>query len=191
MVRGGVRRHAKVWPTTPVCLPTRSSRRVCRPGCCRVRAFVVSPTATSAVPVPRGASGRSTGRRRRVSVDEVRAAMPMGTITVNDGQESSGASAAVVRRVIREELDAGTITDQGPDPDRCAAMRSRNGGRTVRGRARCVRWRFADEVVSLLLCDVHARELGDDDRLSHVVLRRDGRGQPAGMTQPAGARSRS
>ena len=39
----------------------------------------------------------------------------------------------------------------------------------MRGRARCVRWRFADEVVSLLLCDVHARELGDDDRLSHVV----------------------
>ena len=31
------------------------------------------------------------------------------------------------------------------------------------------RWWFADEVVSLLPCDVHARELGDDDRLSHVV----------------------
>ena len=58
----------------------------------------------------------ATTARRRVSADEVRAAIPSGTFTVKDVQEASGASAAVVRRVISEEVDAGTLTDQGPDP---------------------------------------------------------------------------
>jgi tryptophanase len=60
---------------------------------------------------------RTTTRRRRVSADEVRAAIPVGTFTVKDVQDASGASAAVVRRVIGEEVDAGNVTDQGPDPD--------------------------------------------------------------------------
>lgn len=57
---------------------------------------------------------------------------------------------------------------------RCAALVRRNevgqwGSNCARQVAVRARWRFADEVVSLLLCDVHARELGDDDRLSQVV----------------------
>jgi len=60
---------------------------------------------------------RTTTRRRRVSTDEVRAALPAGAFTVKDVQDASGASAAVVRRVIGEEVDAGNVTDQGPDPD--------------------------------------------------------------------------
>ena len=55
--------------------------------------------------------------RSRVSADEVRAAIPTSSFTVKDLQETSGASAAVVRRVISEEVDAGRLTDQGADPD--------------------------------------------------------------------------
>lgn len=55
--------------------------------------------------------------RTRVSADEVRAAIPTGTFTVKDLQERSGASAAVVRRIIAEEVAAGTVADEGSDPD--------------------------------------------------------------------------
>lgn len=55
--------------------------------------------------------------RSRVSADEVRSAIPSGTFTVKDLQERSGASAAVVRRIIQEEVDAGNLSDQGSDPD--------------------------------------------------------------------------
>ena len=70
----------------------------------------------------RSSSSRSgpparTSTRTRVSADEVRAAIPTGTFTVKDLQERSGASAAVVRRIIAEEVTAGTVTDQGADPD--------------------------------------------------------------------------
>jgi hypothetical protein len=77
----------------------------------------------------RGVSGgrrRSSGRpssatratpRTRVSADEVRAAIPTGQFTVKDLQERSGASAAVVRRVISEEVAAGNVSDEGADPD--------------------------------------------------------------------------
>lgn len=51
-----------------------------------------------------------------MSADEVREAIPSGTFTVKDLQERSGASAAVVRRVIGEEVDAGNVSDEGFDP---------------------------------------------------------------------------
>jgi hypothetical protein len=63
----------------------------------------------------RAASAR-TGTRSRVSADEVRAAIPTGTFTVKDLQEGSGASAAVVRRIIQEEVDAGRLSAEGADP---------------------------------------------------------------------------
>ena len=62
-------------------------------------------------------AARATGTRTRVSVDEIRAAIPSGTFIVKDLQQRSGASAAVVRRVIAEEVDAGRLTDHGTDPD--------------------------------------------------------------------------
>lgn len=65
----------------------------------------------------RSAPSTRTSTRTRVSADEVRAAIPTGTFTVKDLQERSGASAAVVRRIIAEEVEAGTVTDQGADPD--------------------------------------------------------------------------
>ncbi|HSJ45577.1 MAG TPA: hypothetical protein VK923_12910 [Euzebyales bacterium] len=65
----------------------------------------------------RSASSGRTSARTRVSADEVRAAIPTGTFTVKDLQERSGASAAVVRRIIAEEVEAGDVTDQGADPD--------------------------------------------------------------------------
>jgi tryptophanase len=61
-------------------------------------------------------AGQPSRTRRRVSADEVRAAIPSGTFTVKDVQQASGASAAIVRRVISEEVDAGNLTDEGPDP---------------------------------------------------------------------------
>lgn len=63
----------------------------------------------------RPAAGR--GPRRRISAQEVRNSIPAGTFTVQELQERSGASAAVVRRVIHEEVAAGHVTDLGPDPD--------------------------------------------------------------------------
>src|SRR5688572_30115013 len=63
------------------------------------------------------ASSTRTGTRSRVSADEVRAAIPTGTFTVKDLQERSGASAAVVRRIIQEEVEAGNLTVEGSDPN--------------------------------------------------------------------------
>jgi hypothetical protein len=62
-------------------------------------------------------SGRATGRRAPVTSGEVRAAIPPGAFTVKRLQELSGASAATVRRVIRDEVQAGTLTACGSDPD--------------------------------------------------------------------------
>lgn len=66
-------------------------------------------------------SSRSTGTqttrtRSRVNADEVRAAIPSGTFTVKDLQDRSGASPAVVRRIISEEVAQGNVTDGGTDP---------------------------------------------------------------------------
>ena len=72
----------------------------------------------------RRSTARTTTGRRRVRADEVRAAIPTGTFTVKDVQEASGASAAVVRRVIGEEVDADSVTDQGPDPDHAGPGRA-------------------------------------------------------------------
>ena len=63
-------------------------------------------------------SGRSTGSRtagKRVSAEEVRASIPKGTFTIKDVQDASGASAAVVRRVVNEEVQAGNVKEMGPD----------------------------------------------------------------------------
>jgi hypothetical protein len=61
-----------------------------------------------------GAAGRT---RSRVTVDEVRAAIPKGAFTLKRLQELSGASPAVVRKVVQSELASGGITEEGPDPD--------------------------------------------------------------------------
>ncbi|QBI19437.1 hypothetical protein ER308_07635 [Egibacter rhizosphaerae] len=70
----------------------------------------------------RGGDGRRTSgtrrqRRSRVSADEVRKALPKGTFTIKQVEEATGASAAVVRRVVQEEVEAGRVSDQGSDPD--------------------------------------------------------------------------
>ncbi|HVM19810.1 MAG TPA: hypothetical protein VM307_07605, partial [Egibacteraceae bacterium] len=62
-------------------------------------------------------AGRRPGVRSRVTVDQVRAVIPRGAFTMKMLQERSGASPAVVRKVITEELAAGTLKEQGPDPD--------------------------------------------------------------------------
>ena len=69
-------------------------------------------------------SKAATGTRKRVSADQVREAIPSGTFTVKDVQDSSGASSAVVRRVITEEVAAGNVTEVGPDPDHAGPGRA-------------------------------------------------------------------
>lgn len=64
----------------------------------------------------RRGSGRR-GPRSRVTVDQVRAAIPRGTFTIKSLQEASGASPAVVRKVVAAELADGRLKEQGADPD--------------------------------------------------------------------------
>ncbi len=54
-------------------------------------------------------------RRRRVSPDAVRAAIPDGMFTIAQLERASGASTATVRKVIGEMTEAGTLKDHGPD----------------------------------------------------------------------------
>jgi hypothetical protein len=65
----------------------------------------------------RGARRGGGATRSRVTADEVRAAIPRGTFTTKALQERSGASPAVVRKVIAEEEQQGRLANQGPDPD--------------------------------------------------------------------------
>lgn len=57
-------------------------------------------------------------RRSRVTAEDVRAAIPEGTFTIKCLQDSSGASPAVVRKVVSEEESAGRLRNEGKDPDR-------------------------------------------------------------------------
>lgn len=57
------------------------------------------------------------GQRSRVTADEVRGAIPKGSFTIKTLQERSGASPAVVRKVVQEELAAGSLNELGTDPD--------------------------------------------------------------------------
>lgn len=67
--------------------------------------------------VPTG-RGRRRGRgrtRSRVSAEQVRAAIPKGSFTIKRLQERTGASPAVVRRVVQEEEQAGRLAVEGTD----------------------------------------------------------------------------
>jgi hypothetical protein len=65
----------------------------------------------------RGGGRSGGGQRTRVTADEVRAAIPKGTFTIKTLQDRSGASPAVVRKVVQEELGGGGLSELGPDPD--------------------------------------------------------------------------
>jgi hypothetical protein len=70
----------------------------------------------------RGRSPRTGGtptrtRRARVTVEDVRAAIPSGAFTIKTLQDNSGASPAVVRKVVSEEEQAGRLRNEGTDPD--------------------------------------------------------------------------
>lgn len=64
---------------------------------------------------PRGAVTRA--KRSRVTTEEVRAALPKGSFTIKMLQDASGASPAVVRKVVAEEEAAGRLLSEGTDPD--------------------------------------------------------------------------
>lgn len=75
-------------------------------------------------PAGGGRKPRRTGARTRVTVDEVRALIPRGAFTIRTLQETSGASPAVVRKVVNEELANGRLKEVGPDPDHRGPGRS-------------------------------------------------------------------
>lgn len=67
---------------------------------------------------PRNATSAPTrARRSRVTVEDVRTAIPGGTFTIKTLQDASGASPAVVRKVVAEEEQAGRLRNEGTDPD--------------------------------------------------------------------------
>lgn len=72
------------------------------------------------LPRRQGRAGRVSGgvrRRSRVTVDAVRAAIPDGTFTIKALRQKSGASPAVVRKVVTEEEATGRLRNIGADPD--------------------------------------------------------------------------
>jgi hypothetical protein len=63
-------------------------------------------------------SGRRSGARRsRVTADQVRKAIPRGSFTIKQLEERTGASTAVVRKVVHEEVEAGRVKEVGRDAD--------------------------------------------------------------------------
>jgi hypothetical protein len=64
----------------------------------------------------RRAAGRVPRTRGRVTVEEVRASIPRGSFTIKQLQERSGASPAVVRKVVDQELREGRLIREGTDP---------------------------------------------------------------------------
>jgi hypothetical protein len=68
---------------------------------------------------PSGSAKKQQRRRQssgtRVTTEQVIAAMPKKAFTVKQLQEASGASLAVVRKAIAQQVDAGKLTDAGKD----------------------------------------------------------------------------
>jgi hypothetical protein len=65
----------------------------------------------------RSARGGARIRRSRVTTEQVRKAIPAGAFTIKTLQDASGASPAVVRKVVAEEEAAGRLRSEGTDPD--------------------------------------------------------------------------
>lgn len=68
----------------------------------------------------RGRGGRTAtprAKRSRVTTEEVRTMIPRGAFTIKTLQDASGASPAVVRKVVAEEEAAGRLRSEGTDPD--------------------------------------------------------------------------
>lgn len=72
----------------------------------------------------RSRGGATTRTRSRVTVDEVRSAIPKAAFTIKHLEQSSGASPAVVRKVVREEVAAGRLVQEGTDPDHAGPGRA-------------------------------------------------------------------
>ena len=106
-------KHAKAWATEHGVTADAFRAEGVPPAVLRKAGFAVRGDGRK-----RTRGRRSTATRRtRVNVQQVRKAIPRGKFTVKDVQEASGASPAVVRRVIQEEIQAGNVTDAGPASD--------------------------------------------------------------------------
>jgi hypothetical protein len=106
-------KHAKAWATEHGVTADAFRAEGVPPAVLRKAGFTVRGDGRK-----RTRGRRSTGTRRtRVNAEQVRKAIPRGKFTVKDVQEASGASPAVVRRIVQEEIQAGNVADAGPAPD--------------------------------------------------------------------------
>jgi hypothetical protein len=103
-------KHAKAWAEEQGVSADAFRAEGVSPAVLRKAGFAVRGTK------PRRARARRQPGTHRVNADHVRRAIPRGKFTVKDLQRASGASTAVVRRVLQEELEAETITKAGSDP---------------------------------------------------------------------------
>lgn len=73
-----------------------------------------------------GRGTRTPRRSRRVSTEEIRKAVTgrRKPFTIKDIQDASRGSAGTVRKVVTEMIDAGTLTQLGPDPDHAGPGRA-------------------------------------------------------------------
>lgn len=108
--------HAKTWADDNGISGAVFSAEGIPPGVLRRAGFAVRGGGSGRR--PSGAAGsrrRSSGRR--VTTEQVLAAVPKSTFTAKQLQETSGASPAVVRKAIQAEIEAGRLARKGTDPD--------------------------------------------------------------------------
>jgi hypothetical protein len=67
--------------------------------------------------VGRGRRQSARSRHTRVTADDIRTAIPAGSFTIKQLQDAIGASPAVVRKVVAEEVQTGRLRNEGTDPD--------------------------------------------------------------------------
>jgi hypothetical protein len=64
----------------------------------------------------RRAGGRTGPRSGRVTTDAVKSAVPSGQFTIKALEQASGGSPGTVRKALTEMINAGQVSDLGPDP---------------------------------------------------------------------------
>jgi hypothetical protein len=105
--------HAKAWADERQITVKAFAAEGVQPSVLRRAGFAVAGRARGI-----GRSSSRTGpARTRVTTQEVRSGIGKKPFTVKQLQESSGASPAVVRKVVQDELAEGRLTEAGKDPD--------------------------------------------------------------------------
>ena len=105
--------HAKAWADEQGITVKAFQEEGVPPGVLRRAGFSVGGRGRRG----RQSSARTGTRKSRVTSEQVRESIPEGTFTIKRLQEDSGASPAVVRKVVQEEEREGRLQSAGTDPD--------------------------------------------------------------------------